>query len=149
MNKKCENCENDGYRNPAVAVDAVALREVDSIIEALMIKRGSDPQIWEGKWAFPGGFVDYGEDPKDAVIRELMEETGVSGSNPIILDIHGDPERDPRKHVIGLFYLVKVDPREVPVAGDDAEEAAWIRISDLGPENVAGSHIEIIEALID
>ena len=34
--------------------------------------------------------------------------------------IHGDPHRDPRKHIIALFYLVGVDPEAVPRGGDDA-----------------------------
>ena len=59
------------YRNPALAVDA-AVRRGD---EVLLIQRGNEP--WKGAWALPGGFVDYGEDPTDAVLRELEEETGL------------------------------------------------------------------------
>ena len=38
-----------------------------------MIKRGSKPPEWNGMWAFPGGFVDYGEDPED-VEAELAKK---------------------------------------------------------------------------
>lgn len=34
---------------------------------------------FKGKLAFPGGFVDYGEDPKSASERELKEECGIDG----------------------------------------------------------------------
>ena len=144
---QCNACGHDGYRKPSIAADAVALREGESGIEALLIRRGREPEVWRGSWAFPGGFVDYGEDPEDAVLRELEEETGVDGYSPVALAIHGDPGRDPRKHVIALFYLVDVDPEAVPRGGDDASDAAWVPIANLTAEQVAGSHFGIIEML--
>ena len=145
--KRCQECGRDDYQNPSVTVDAVATREGVDGLELLMIKRGEDPQEWEGMWAFPGGFVDYGEDPEDAVVRELLEETGVVGKHPLSLTILGKPGRDPRKHCVGLFYLVEVDSESEPVGGDDAVDAQWIPINQLTPENVAGDHSEVIELL--
>ena len=147
MAKRCQECGRDDYQNPSVTVDAVATREGIDGIELLMIKRGKDPQEWEGMWAFPGGFVDYGEDPEDAVIRELLEETGVVGKYPLALTILGKPGRDPRKHCVGLFYLVEVDSNSEPVGGDDAVDAQWVPIHQLEQENVAGDHSEVIELL--
>ena len=141
----CDACGRDGHSNPAVAVDAVALREGESGTEVLLIRRGGEP--WKGRLAFPGGFVDYGEDPERAVLRELEEETGVDGFDPVALAIHGDPDRDPRKHIIALFYLIDVDPEAVPRGGDDAADAAWVPIAGLTADQVAGSHIRIIEML--
>ena len=145
--KRCQECGRDDYQNPSVTVDAVATREGIDGLELLMIKRGKDPQEWEGMWAFPGGFVDYGEDPEDAVVRELLEETGVVGKHPLSLTILGKPGRDPRKHCVGLFYLVEVDSESEPVGGDDAFDAQWVPINQLTPENVAGDHSEVIELL--
>ena len=145
--KRCQECGRDDYQNPSVTVDAVATREGVDGLELLMIKRGKDPEEWEGMWAFPGGFVDYGEDPEDAVVRELLEETGVVGKYPLPLTILGKPGRDPRKHCVGLFYLVEVDSESEPVGGDDAVDAQWVPINQLTPENVAGDHSEVIELL--
>ena len=147
MAKRCEECGRDDYQNPSVTVDAVATREGTEGLELLMIKRGKEPQEWEGMWAFPGGFVDYGEDPEDAVIRELLEETGVVAKYPLALTILGKPGRDPRKHCVGLFYLVEVDSDSEPVGGDDAIDAQWVPIHQLEQENVAGDHSEVIELL--
>ena len=80
-------------------------------------------------------------------MRELEEETGVDGFEPVALAIHGDPDRDPRKHIIALFYLVNVDPEAVPRGADDASDAAWVPIVELTSEQVAGSHFGIIEML--
>ena len=148
-NDFCDVCGRDGYRNPAVTVDAVVLRQGPNGGEVLLIKRGPFPLEWEGKWAFPGGFVDYGENPEIAVIRELKEETGAVGENPVSLAILGEPGRDPRKHCIGLFYIVDVNPEYEPVAGDDAIDAAWVNIDSINSDDIAGDHIEIIELLDD
>ncbi|RAH17355.1 MAG: NUDIX hydrolase [Methanobacteriota archaeon] len=146
-NDACSHCGRDSYRSPSVAVDAVALRGEGPETEVLLIRRGQEP--YKGMWAFPGGFVDYGEDPEDAVIRELEEEAGVDGFDPVALSIHGDPDRDPRKHVIALFYLVEVDPESVPVAGDDASHAEWRPLDQITEEEISGDHIRIVEMLRD
>ena len=70
----CYHCGRDSYRSPSVVVDAVATRNTLSGKEVLLIRRGHEP--CKDMLAFPGGFVEYGEDPEDAVKRELLEETG-------------------------------------------------------------------------
>ena len=142
--KACDVCGSDGYSSPSVTVDAVATRVCDGVIEALMIQRGPNPPEWRDKWAFPGGFVDVGEDPLDAVLRELREETGVYGRNPTLLSVLGSPGRDPRKHCVGLFYRVDVDTESKPSAGDDAINAEWVPLGMMDAENVAGDHIQVI-----
>lgn len=137
--------DSDGFRNPALAVDAIALRERSDVVEVLLIRRGHPP--YQGRMAFPGGFVDVGEDPETAVLRELFEETGVEGTDPNLFAVRGDPRRDPRKHIVSIFYLVSVNPDSVPEAGDDASEAKWIDISALKAEDVAGDHISVIDKL--
>ena len=133
------------YRSPSLAVDAVVLRDIGVVTEVLLIRRKYPP--WQGKFAFPGGFVDYDEDPVDAVLRELVEEAGVVGSNPEFYAVKGSPKRDPRKHIVSIFYLVEVDEEAVPVAGDDAAEAEWINIEKLVADDISGDHFEIIEQL--
>ena len=139
--------DSDGFRNPALAVDAIAMRERADVVEVLLIRRGHPP--YQGRLAFPGGFVDVGEDPEIAVLRELFEETGVLGAGPKLFAVRGDPGRDPRKHIVSIFYLVNVNPDSVPEAGDDASDAKWIDISTLKAEDVAGDHISVIDELQD
>ncbi len=138
--------EDDGsFRNPALAVDAIALRECSDGQEVLLITRGSPP--WQGNLAFPGGFVDLGEDPEKAVLRELLEETGLDGRNPHLFAVRGSPDRDPRKHIVSVFYLVEVDTDSIPVGGDDAINADWFNLLNLRAEDVAGDHFSVIEQL--
>ena len=77
--------------------------------------------------AFAGGFVEYGEDPQEAVVRELREETGVDGRVVDLVGAFGKAGRDERRHVVTLLYLCEMvdEAREVR-AGDDAAHAAFV-----------------------
>jgi len=119
----------DGFTAPSLATDALVLRTGSEGCEVLLIRRGQDPN--RGCLALPGGFVEYGEDPKDCVLRELVEETGLKGRNPRHIWSSGHPLRDSRKHVVSLIYLVDAPADTIAIAGDDAAEIVWTRIDEL------------------
>jgi len=140
----CPTCGT--YHNPALTVDAVAVRGSGEEREVLLIRRGCEP--WKGCWAFPGGFVDVGESPEDAVARELLEECNIVGKANGIIAVRGNPERDPRGHVVTIFYRVEVDAiSDEPIAGDDAAHAEWVKLSEVDLENMGADHAEIIQLL--
>ncbi len=83
-------------RVPALAADAAVLRhhatdQGKDKLQLLMIKRGG--RTFHGCLAFPGGFVEYGEEPSAASLRELKEETGLVGTNPRLIGLYGNPNR--------------------------------------------------------
>ncbi len=117
------------YRNPALTVDAAVVRGRKENLQLLLVTRGRPP--FEGQLAFPGGFVDYGEDPHLAVVRELEEECGVKGKNPKLVAVRGDPERDSRQHIVTVCYHIHVDDSATVLAGDDAAQCGWYPIEDL------------------
>jgi 8-oxo-dGTP diphosphatase len=134
----CDEC--NGWLNPALAADA-AVRRGDSV---LLIQRKFPPM--KGAWALPGGFVDRGEAPIDAAVRELLEETSLRGENPKLISVMGDPDRDPRKHIVSIVYEIEVSSEQQPVAGDDAADAKFWPIETIlnGDLQMAGDHLEII-----
>jgi 8-oxo-dGTP diphosphatase len=135
----CDEC--NGWLNPALAADA-AVRRGDSI---LLIKRKFPPM--QGAWALPGGFVDRGENPIDAAVRELLEETGLHGENPKLISVMGDANRDPRKHIVSIVYEIEVSSQQQPIAGDDAADAKFWPIDSIldGELQMAGDHQQIIK----
>lgn len=113
-----------------------------------MITRKKPP--YEGKLAFPGGFVDYNEDPKDACLRELHEECGIIGTHPQLITVVGDPQRDPRGHTVTIAYQVQVQNNCKITAGDDASHAEFYSIQYLltNPNLIAFDHFSILQAAL-
>jgi 8-oxo-dGTP diphosphatase len=103
----------------AVLVDAGRL---------LLVRRAHAPGA--GQWSIPGGRVEVGETLPEAVLRELREETGIEG---MCGDLMGWVERmDDEHHFVILDFAVStLDPVE-PVAGDDAAEAEWVDLDEVG-----------------
>jgi 8-oxo-dGTP diphosphatase len=105
---------------PEVCVGAVAIAG-DRL---LVVRRGHEPG--RGRWSVPGGRVRTGESLADAVLRELVEETGVTGTCG---DLVGVAERrGPDHHYVILDYRVDVAEPVGPMAGSDADEAAWVAL---------------------
>ncbi len=129
----CDECGQ--WPQPALAVDAVVVNNGD----ILLITRGREP--WKGMLALPGGFVNKGEDPEIAVLRELKEETGLEGEVERLLCVRGDPQRDPRSHVVSIAYLVTATG--IPQGGDDAVEAKWYDLSSIS--ELAGDHCSMVD----
>lgn len=62
-----------------------------------------------GKWALPGGIVDWGEDIPTAVKRELAEETGLKLVKiRRLVGVYSAPDRDPRIHSICIVVEAEV-----------------------------------------
>ncbi|HUT55779.1 MAG TPA: NUDIX hydrolase [bacterium] len=128
------------YERPSVACDVVMLSFPDSRLSALLIERRHDP--YQGFWALPGGFVEMSESLEAAALREVREETGVTGMGLLPLRTYSDPDRDPRGRVISAAFLALLRALARPVAGDDARDARWFPLESL-PE-LAFDHARII-----
>ena len=133
------------HTTPNLAVDAIVVNKDKQV---LLIQRGHEP--FAGRWAFPGGRVNYGEDPFLAVIRELKEETNLDGKNQKLIGVYGEPSRDPRSHHVSIIYRVDVDDISTLNAGDDAKEAQFFNIKDIlaKPEIFAFDHHKIISDFV-
>jgi 8-oxo-dGTP diphosphatase len=110
---------------PEVAVGALAVDHG----RLLCIRRGHGPGA--GLWSLPGGRVEAGETLHEAVVREVMEETGLE----VVVDrFVGYVERigEGYHFVILDFGVTLLDPGTDPIAGDDAAEAAWVPFEDVG-----------------
>jgi 8-oxo-dGTP diphosphatase len=120
------------FPRPCVTVDAVIFSKQDTGLKVLLIRRGNEP--FKEMWALPGGFVEMDETLEEAIIREVQEESGLSGIRFKQLHTFSAVNRDPRHRTISTAFtgFVKKD-RVTPEAGDDASEAAWFAADNLPP----------------
>ena len=121
----------EGYLVPRTAADAIVIKKDKESGDYMVLLITRKKETFHGKYAYPGGHIDYGEDPVESCIRELKEECGIDGANPELLGVRGKPDRDPRYHMISIFYFVEVASDAPVVAGDDASTAQYYKIKDL------------------
>lgn len=99
-----------------------------------------------GRWGMPGGGVDHGEHPVDAVIRELAEETGYDVRVNALLGVHNMffRGRGPETHAYALFYAVTViGGRLRDEVGGSTSRAAWFDLDAVGDLPQVGNGIAV------
>ncbi len=109
----CAGCDFVFYLDPKLAAGVVATMEG----RLVLVRRAIEPAY--GAWAFPGGFVDRGEHPEQAAVREAREEAGVEVRLDGLLGIYSHPPGSP---VVVVVYHGRVTAGE-PTALDESLEA--------------------------
>src|SRR5918996_3862548 len=94
----CTQCEFVFYLDPKLAVGTIIRDDSERIV---LVRRAIEPGY--GKWVFPGGYVDRGEEVKLAAVREAREETGLDIRIERLLNIYSYPGRAP---VIVVFTAI-------------------------------------------
>jgi ADP-ribose pyrophosphatase YjhB (NUDIX family) len=79
----CPSCSWIHYINPLPVAVAYTVNRND---ELLVVRRAHEPALNE--WALPGGFLEAGEEPYQGCLRELMEETSLSGKIDRLIGIY-------------------------------------------------------------
>lgn len=113
----CPDCGWTYFADPKVAVAALIVKE-GSI---LLVRRANDPQ--KGLWTMPAGFIDAGEDPKIALIRECLEETGLHVQIDRLLDVVSGQEHPRGAHIL-IVYQASIVSGDLH-ADDDVDGAAF------------------------
>ncbi len=144
----CVACGYVHYVGPALAA-GVILRNGPRIC---LVRRAHDPGF--GKWTFPGGFVDVGETPAAAALRELLEETGYKGEierlvgayaslgpqgRPVVIVVYaGRPKGGPGRGYGGhAGEQVGGGAGEEAIGSEEVQEVRWFGQEDVPWEEFA------------
>lgn len=127
----CPHCDFRYYHNVAAAVAAVVVHD-----GALLIThRAHAPAL--GTLDLPGGFVDPGEAPQDALARELAEELGWATLPAPLVFHHGAPNHyeyaGVRYATCDLFFRLDPATRPPLAPADDVAHAEWRALDTLEP----------------
>lgn len=111
--------------------------------ELLLTKRRSD-QTLPDQWELPGGKVEAGEHPEDALARELREEIGVQANVGAIWDavFHAYPAFD----VLMLIYKCSLPPAADPRAIEVAD-MAWVGAKQIGSYDILAADIPLVRRI--
>lgn len=137
--KFCPSCDFVDYKNPLPVAVAIAVKNK----RFLLIKRGLPPR--KGTWGSPSGFIEVGETPEEACLRELMEEARVSGEIVKLAGVVRIEDKEVYGDMLAVRYLVRVGD-EQPIPGGDVEDARFFDIAEL-PEYFAKRFKQVIEEI--
>ena len=124
------------HRRQRVAAYALIRRD-----ETVLLVRISERGAHAGSWTLPGGGLDHGESPRQAVVREVREECGLECAVGEVVDVHdlhfdgtAPSGRHEDFHGVHLVFAATVDPAAEPrvVEVDGTTDAvAWVPVEDV------------------
>lgn len=102
----------------------------------ILLQRRTD----DGTWGLPGGLLEIGEAPEEAVVRETREEMGLEIGDVDLFDVVGGPEvyhdypGQGRVYAVGIAYIARGVTGEPRVDRDEVAEARYFALDDLPPQ---------------
>ncbi len=133
----CATCVRFYYSNPVPAACCFLTNDTG---ELLLVQRSIEPR--KGMWTLPGGFVELGETTEEAALRELREETGLTGRGTHLIGCSTSPSRL-GGGIIVLGYRIEHWEGEI-VAMTDAMAYGWFGRDDR-PPIAFEVHMELLE----
>ncbi len=135
--------ESDVTERPIPGVGAVLIDRG----RLLLVKRGKGALA--GQWAVPGGKVRYGEGLREAVVREVREETGLEVEVGSVVWVGesvgpGDP---PAWHYTLIDFAARATGGALQAA-DDALEVEWVPLDEVLQRPVTSTMVELVEMLL-
>ncbi|NLN92340.1 MAG: NUDIX hydrolase [Candidatus Hydrogenedens sp.] len=114
----CAACDRFFYRNP---IPASCLFIADEQNRLLFGRRGVEP--CSGCWALPGGFMELLESAEECALREMEEETGLQGVDPVLLGTCSS--RSPDKGAVLVLGFAIRNWSGILTPGSDVRELAF------------------------
>ena len=143
---ECPNCGSRFYASSKITACAVC---VDERGRVLLARRAGPP--FEGRWDLPGGFVQEGEHPHDAIRRELEEETSLTVQPLDFVGVWMDTyseDGDGGDATLNLYWTARVVSGE-PEGGEDVAELRWFGRDELPHRDDLAFHIgEVLSAWV-
>ncbi len=141
--KHCEGCGAAFYDNVASVAGILPINDRGQV---LLARRGREP--FKGDYGMIGGFMNAGETPVQAALREAQEETGLTDVRIIeLLGIYPD-EYGAATHTLNIIYVAEIRSG-TPKPNDDVAELEWLGIQNLPERALHGGFRNTQQALAD
>jgi 8-oxo-dGTP diphosphatase len=129
---------------PLLLVVAVALVDPDNRV---LIAQRPEGKALAGLWEFPGGKLEPGERPEDALIRELAEELGITVREPCLAPLTFASHAYERFHLLMPLYVCR--RWEGFVVAREGQALRWVRPRDLKDWPMPPADAPLIPHLVD
>ncbi|PWK06943.1 (deoxy)nucleoside triphosphate pyrophosphohydrolase [Tumebacillus permanentifrigoris] len=96
------------------------------------------------KWEFPGGKLEWGEDPRAGLAREISEELGIGIEVGEVLEVVSHTYED--RHIVLLGYRCRFVSGEIQML--DVQDVRWVRPAELKSYDVAPADWPIVDRLL-
>jgi 8-oxo-dGTP diphosphatase len=133
--QKCEQCGRMQYHTAAPCAGALIVEDS----RVLLVELGIEP--FKGYWDIPGGFLAADEHPRDGMLREVREETGLEVRVIRWLGVYVDRygSGTDAEYTLNHYYIVE------PIGGmlraaDDAVELRWFAFDEIPEDKIAFEH---------
>lgn len=115
--------------------------------KALILKRSSELKFFPNNYNLPGGHVEAGEDPKDALVREFFEETGLKIKVLAPYHTYSYITDDKSKHYIEIGYFVELDDDIKNLKlNEEHDSFEWITADDLLKLQISPEEAGVVKA---
>ena len=111
----------------------------------VLAARRRDTSLADGPWEFPGGKVEAGETPRDALVRELHEELGIRVT---IADEIDEPRCGWVISESLRLRLFLAETSDTPHPGPDHDEVAWVNVDRLASVHWMPGDREALPAVV-
>lgn len=109
----------------------------------LALRRSKTDRIRPLEWDLPGGGVDYGEDPTDAVVREAEEEAGLTIKSPRVFITKTSSNK---KYVVRLLYYAHIDTESITLSLEH-DEYKWVTKEEFDQLNIPSYYKDCLQYL--
>lgn len=112
-------------------------------------KRGKESRNEVGKWDFPGGSVDFGEDPKETIKREIMEEYDIEIDVTGFFEYQNHLIPEEGQHWIGLTFFAEVISGEPKIMEPNmCDEIGWFTLEEIEGMDLSITSRHNLESLL-
>mgnify|MGYP000894736607 CR=1 FL=1 len=121
----CSECGRVHYENPIVGVAGIVLNQEQKI---LLVKRANNVS-YPGLWCIPCGYLEYDEEVRKGMEREVEEETGLIVKAKEVFAVHSN-FHDAKQQTVGIWFMTEVMGGEL-LAADDAAAVGWFALDHI------------------
>ncbi|MTB64700.1 NUDIX domain-containing protein [Streptococcus sp. zg-86] len=115
--------------------------------EGRVVVQRRDPKLyrWSGL-AFPGGHIESGENFHDSVVREVLEETGLTIKHPQLVGLKHWPDKDGHRYIV---FLYKAKHFSGQLQSSDEGQVFWLPKAELSQMDLAYDLLEVLKVMDD